>query len=93
MVAPTPPAPTNFSAPMVTAPALFAAAIAPSDTVNNPCVFRAIYVGGAGDIAIITPSSTTVVLFVGVPAGSILPVMNARVNLTNTTASLMVGLG
>lgn len=93
MVAPTPPAPSPYTANNNTSPGFFAATIAVSDTVNNPLVYRAIFVGGAGDIAVITPNSTTPVIFSAVPAGTVLPVMNTRINNTNTTASLMIGIG
>ena len=52
---------------------------------------RAIYVGGAGDISIVDLSGVTVA-FVGVAAGSILPVQTARINATGTTATSIVSL-
>lgn len=52
---------------------------------------RGIYVGGAGDVSIVTPRNNTVV-FSAVPAGSILPVRAIRVNTSGTTATLMDGL-
>jgi hypothetical protein len=74
--------------------------IAPSDTVNfvddttnNPSGYKiaAIFVGGAGNVSITSPSGTTKT-FTGIAAGTFLPVVGVRVNLTNTTATLMLGL-
>ena len=52
---------------------------------------RALYAGGSGDVSIVDLTGETVV-FVGVLAGSILPVQTARVNATGTTASDIVAL-
>jgi len=65
-------------------------AIVKSDSDNFAYQVRAIYVGGAGNVAVVTPSGT-VVTFNGVPAGSVLPVRAIRVN-DATTATNMVGL-
>lgn len=73
-----------------TAPAIMGEAVAPSDAVgftNGIC--RAIYVGGAGNIAVVFANDTAVT-HVGVLAGSILPVNAKRINLTGTTATSMV---
>jgi hypothetical protein len=80
----------------------YAAAITPSDTANpltalagnKMFAIRAIYVGGAGDVAIKTPNGGgTAVTFKAVPVGTILPVQAAFVMATNTTATLLIGLG
>lgn len=65
-------------------------AITKSDSDNFAYQVRGIYVGGAGNVAVVTPSGT-VVTFNGVPAGSVLPVRAIRVN-DATTATNMVGL-
>lgn len=68
------------------------AAITPSnDSANDFNACSAIYVGGAGDVAVVFPGGTAVT-FVGVPAGTVLPVRAVRVNSTNTTATSMVAL-
>ncbi len=75
-----------------TAPAVSAALITPSNTVNftqGPC--RSIYVGGAGNINAVMADGTTV-LFSNNLAGSVLPVSAIRVNVTSTTATLMVAM-
>jgi hypothetical protein len=72
-------------------PAIDAFVITKSNTDNCVVPFRGIYVGGAGDIVVVTASGN-VVPFIGVLAGSILPVEGVRVNSTSTTATNMVGL-
>ena len=66
-------------------------AISKSDTVDFAFLVRGTYVGGAGDVVVVNPDDTTVT-FVGVPAGTILPVQARRVNSTSTDATNMVGL-
>jgi hypothetical protein len=65
-------------------------AITKSDTVNlGNCI--GIYVGGAGDLALVGQDDA-VVTFSAVPAGTVLPCGAKRVNSTNTTATLLVAL-
>jgi hypothetical protein len=66
-----------------------AVAITKSDTtiVNAD----AIYVGTSGDVAVTTLKGS-VVTFVGVLAGTILPIKSTKIMSTNTTASNLVGL-
>lgn len=66
-------------------------AITPSDTANFAVPARAIWVGGAGNVAAVLPNGTAVT-FVGAAAGSIIPVSCIRVNSTNTTATSLVAL-
>jgi hypothetical protein len=54
-----------------------------------PC--DAIYVGTQGDLAVIMKSGETVV-FIGVLAGTILPIGVSRVNAVNTDATNIVAL-
>lgn len=61
------------------------------DTALTLGACRAIYVGGAGDISIDDLTGTTVV-FVGVVAGSVLPVQTELVNATGTTATDLIAL-
>lgn len=84
--------PSNFSAATVTSPANFAVAVTPSDSVNITGGFRALYCGVAGNISILLMDNATSIVFVGVNAGAILPVMGLRVNATNTTATSIVAL-
>lgn len=52
--------------------------------------FRAIYVGGTGDVAVKHTEGGSAVTYPSVPAGTILPVSGVRVMSTNTTATNMV---
>jgi hypothetical protein len=65
--------------------------ISPSDTVNFPTRADGVFVGGAGNVVLITESNRTLT-FVGLPAASLIPVSALRVNNTNTTATNLVGL-
>lgn len=67
------------------------AVIAPSDSVDIGFTTFGIYVGGAGNVAVVWPDGS-VSLFSGVAAGTLLPIQARRINLTNTTATLMVAL-
>ena len=75
--------------PVTALPGNDGAAVTPSDTAVFPASL--IYVGGAGNVAVITQGGDTVT-FVGVPAGTVLPVRVARVLATDTTATSIVAL-
>ena len=66
-----------------------AKAITPSDTAAQ--TYRAIYVGGAGNVAVKTTGGDTVT-FTAPPVGTIIPVEVQQVLATGTTATLLVGL-
>lgn len=68
-----------------------AAAITPSDSVSLTVFPRAIYIGGAGNVSVLTLGGDTVT-FSGLAAGSILPVRVQRVNATSTTATNLVAI-
>ena len=55
---------------------------------NNGCV---LYVGGAGDVELITAGGDDLI-FTGVPAGSFMPVQVTRVKATSTTATGIIAL-
>lgn len=65
-------------------------AVTPSDSANFSSNARSLYVGVAGDVAVVTPAGT-VLLHKNVPAGAILPISASRVNATNTTAASILG--
>jgi hypothetical protein len=73
------------------APGTDAFAITPHDSTNFNENCRAIYIGGAGNIVVVTKAGNAVT-FTGVLAGTILPVRAMRVNSTNTTATNLVGI-
>lgn len=67
-------------------------AIVPADAgtqAGGP--FRALYVGGAGNVTLVGLDGS-VVLFNNVPAGFTLNVGFTRVNATGTVATLMTGI-
>lgn len=69
-----------------------AEAVTKHDTNNFPGgACNAIYVGGAGVMAVVMADNGEVINFTCV-AGQILPVRAKRVNATNTAATLMVAL-
>lgn len=72
-------------------PAGNAFSITPSDSVNCDFATRAVYVGGTGDLTVVTINDE-VVTFIGIPGGTLLPLRIKRVNSTSTTASALVGL-
>ena len=68
-----------------------AEAVTPSNTVNFTFgVSRAIYVGGLGNLVAVIGGVP--ITFVGVLAGSVLPLSATRINATGTTATSIVAL-
>jgi hypothetical protein len=68
-------------------------AVTPSDTLDLPSgTCRALWVGGAGDVALIADRDSAAVTIKAVDAGTILPVRTRRVMSTNTTATSIVAL-
>lgn len=65
-------------------------AITKSDTVVQN--WEAIYVGVAGNLAIIPAGQTDAITLIGVPAGVIVPIAVSKVMSTNTTTDSMIGL-
>jgi hypothetical protein len=67
-------------------------AVTPSDTTLINC--NAIYIGGAGNIAISTSATATAVTITAPPVGTILPISlnGGRIMSTNTTATNIVAL-
>ena len=72
-------------------PAARAAAITPSNETDLTVAARGLYIGGAGAVTLITTGGDEVT-FSGLPAGTILPVRTARVKVTGTDATGIVGL-
>ena len=72
-------------------PASDGLAVTPHDSTDLTTHGCALYVGVSGNVVLVT-SSGTVLTFVGVLAGSILPVRVQRVNATLTTATDMIAL-
>lgn len=75
----------------LTSPPEHAAEIAPDDAADLPHVTRALYVGGAGDVALRLMSGDAVILR-GLQAGCLIPIRVDRVLASGTTATGLVGL-
>lgn len=76
-------------------PAYQGVAITKSDATDlTTSKIRGLWVGGAGDVAVIFfgDSTNTAVTISSVPAGTLLPIAVKKVMNTNTTATNMVGL-
>jgi hypothetical protein len=70
-----------------------ARAITKSDTAELPLgACRALWIGGAGDVAVIAEGDTAAVTFAGCAAGSVVPVKAKKVMSTNTSATSIVAL-
>lgn len=65
--------------------------VTPNDSTDLTYVCRALFIGGAGNLCVITSGGDTV-LFTGVVAGTILPLRASRVKSTTTTATNIVAL-
>lgn len=72
-------------------PAENAVSVTPSNSVDLLTFSRAIYVGAGGNVSAVFENDVSVT-FVGVQAGSILPIRVKRINATNTTATNIVAL-
>lgn len=72
-------------------PGLGGETVTPSDTQDLTNVSRGLWVGAAGDVAVILLSGSTVTL-VGVTAGTLIPIRASRVLATGTTATSIVAL-
>lgn len=71
-------------------PAINFVAVTPHDT--NPILgFRALYIGTTGDVAVKNPLGT-VVTFVGVLAGTVLPIQGTIVMATGTSATNIIAI-
>ena len=76
---------------LLSSPCDNAVAITPSNTEDLTYVTRAIWVGGAGSVNVITAGGQTV-LIVGVQAGTLLPLRVTRVLSSSTSATSIVGM-
>ncbi len=71
-------------------PASYAEPIVPDVDLSSPS--RGIYVSGGGDISAVMTGDKATVVFLAVPAGSVIPIRCDRVTAANTTATDMVAL-
>jgi len=75
-----------------TSPAEACFAIIPDDVAELPVATKGIYIGGDGDVAIITLNNSAPVTFRNLLAGTVLDVRARAIMATGTTATDMVGL-
>lgn len=68
-----------------------AATVTPADSDLGRTPTRAVYVGGAGTLAVQMAGGTTVV-FTGVAAGTVLPIRVDQIRSTSTTATAILAL-
>jgi len=73
------------------APASHAEAVTPNDGADLTTSARGLYIGGAGDVVLVTTGGDEVT-FSSLTAAAILPVRTARVKSTGTTATNIVAL-
>lgn len=73
-------------------PAWTAAAVTPADADLPTLPTKGLYVGGAGNVAVVMAGGGAAVTFSGVSAGTVLAIRVDRVNATNTTATAIVAL-
>ena len=71
------------------APATQALAVTPSDSSDLDFVARFLWIGGAGDVTVLLPGSSTPVEFVGCVAGSVLPIACTRVMEASTATNIL----
>ena len=67
-----------------------ATAVTPSDSIIINC--QALYIGGAGDVAVLMEGDTVAVTFKAPPVGTVLNISVQKVMATNTTATLILAL-
>ena len=72
-------------------PGRHAIAVTPSDSVTLAHASRGIYIGGAGDLKVITVGGETVT-FASMAAGIVYPICVTQVLATGTTATGIVAL-
>ncbi len=67
------------------------AAVTPSDSVPLAFVTLYLFVGGAGNVTVITAAGNTLTI-TGVTAGTLIPLRVSQVKATGTTATSIVAL-
>jgi hypothetical protein len=73
-------------------PARKLVAVTKSDVTTYDPPLRALWVGGAGNVAVIAADDADAVTITEVAAGTLLPIACSKVMSTNTTATLIIGL-
>ncbi|MCJ8334611.1 MAG: hypothetical protein MJH10_10260 [Epibacterium sp.] len=70
------------------APATKAAAVTAADS-DLAQTTRAIYIGGAGDIEVYMAGDTTAITFVGLQAGTVLPIRVDQIRAASTATNII----
>ena len=83
--------PYESNAAGLDSPAIDGAAVTPNDSTDLTTTPRALWVGGAGNVSLVTLGGTTLTI-TGIPAGTLLPIRVTRVRSTSTTATAIVAL-
>ena len=81
----------NTHATTLISPIRDALAVAPSNAAVLANMTRAVYIGGAGSLAVVTAGGQSVV-FQNLPAGSMVPVRVTQILATGTTATGILAL-
>ena len=81
---------STFATSGETTPGAFATDVTPANT-DLPAFTRALYVGGAGDLEVTMAGQREAgtVTFIGVVAGSLLPLRVSQVNVGTTASSIV----
>lgn len=78
--------------PIAPGPAVHGFAVTPSNSTVFTSPTRAVWVGGAGNLAVMMDGDSVAVTLVGVTVGTMLPISVIQVMATSTTATNIVGL-
>jgi hypothetical protein len=73
-------------------PASHAVVVSPNDNTDLTTYSRGLYVGAAGNLAVLMAQDSVSVTFNSVPAGSLLPLAVKRVLATGTTAGNIIAV-
>lgn len=83
---------TLVASPIAPGPAVHGFAITKSDSTVFTTPTRYVWVGGAGNVAVLMNGDSVSVTLVAVPVGTMLPISVVQVLSTGTTATNLVGL-
>lgn len=81
---------TGDQSTLSTAPAIHGSVVTKHDT--DPNLYRALWIGGAGNVNVMFVGDSAATLISGVPSGTLLPFAVKLVLSTDTSATLIVGL-
>ena len=79
------------ASPIAQGPAVSSFAVTPSDaTIFSPAT-RKLWIGGAGNVAVLLAGDTVPVTLLAVPVGTMLEVAVTKLMSANTTATAIIG--